>query len=77
MDKKGLFSVRLQAALVDKYGRVPKPKQLNLDLLSRFGHIEPVSDEAVRKWITGKSIPNGTTLMCLSKLLGKDVTYWF
>ncbi len=76
MEKNAHFKARLHVALVERYGHVPTSKRLNLDLLSRYKDMKVLSDEAVRKWITGKSIPNGQTLMYLSQFLGKDSSYW-
>lgn len=77
MESIQLFQKRLQVALVEKYGLVPTARRLNQDLLLRFPEMKVLSDEAVRKWIVGKSIPNGQTLVFLSKFLGKDLSYWF
>ena len=77
MESVHIFQTRLQIALVEKYGVVPTAKRLNQDLLLRFSEMKVLSDEAVRKWISGKSIPNGQTLVFLSKFLGKDISYWF
>lgn len=77
MESIQLFQKRLQIALVEKYGRVPTAKRLNQDLFLKFSEMKILSDEAVRKWIAGKSIPNGQTLMFLSRFLGKDISYWF
>ena len=32
-----------------------------------------ISEAAVSKWYSGKSMPNGTNLVALSKILDKDV----
>jgi hypothetical protein len=75
--EKNIFREKLLIALKERYGRLPTSKTLARDLFVNFKQTHALSDESVRKWITGKSIPRGHHLACLSILLKKDVSYWF
>lgn len=64
------FSSALRRAVRQKFGRVTSAADLarQLDLATR-GQVL-VSAEAVRKWLTGKSIPRASAVAALERLLG-------
>lgn len=66
------FQSWLHHALRKKYGRLPTAKKLLQDLYLFSSGSVNLSNEAVRKWISGKSIPRGEHLVYLSRMLGQD-----
>jgi hypothetical protein len=75
MDSRA-FQSSLQIALKKRYGRLPTAKRLVQDIyLHSSGNVN-LSNEAVRKWITGQSIPRGEHMLYLAHVLGQDDFSW-
>lgn len=70
------FQSYLQSSLRKKYGRLPTAKKLVQDIYLHSSGSVNLSDEAVRKWITGQSIPRGEHMLYLTQLLGQDLMTW-
>jgi hypothetical protein len=70
------FQSYLQSALKKKYGRLPTAKKLVQDIYVHSAGSVNLSDEAARKWITGRSLPRGEHLLYLAQMLGQDAMSW-
>lgn len=54
-------------------GRMPSLSTISRDLALRSPYLPQVSNETVRKWLIGESIPNAMTVLALSEWLGEEV----
>lgn len=70
MDEKQLFSARLKAALTEA-GLSERPGDLEKLFNLKYAG-KPVTFQAVRYWLTGKTIPTQDKIEVLADLLGVD-----
>lgn len=68
------FSKQLIKSFKKAYnGKMPSLSTISRDLALRSPYLPQVSNETVRKWLIGESIPNAITVLALSEWLGEDV----
>ena len=70
------WSKQLRLSLRDTYGgRMPSLSTVSRDLALRSPYLTQVSNETVRKWIRGDSIPSAVAVLALAKWLGEEILF--
>lgn len=68
------WSQQLTLSLKEAYGgRMPSLSTVSRDLALRSSYLPQVSNETVRKWIRGDSIPSAIAILALANWLGDEI----
>lgn len=74
---KEFFSHSLRESLKLRYGKVPSAEVISRDFNLRAHGTSPVTQESVRRWIRGESLPKLDHLIVLAKWLHLDLNEIF
>lgn len=68
------FAKQLRKALKNAYGgKMPSLSRIGRDLALRSPILSQVSNEAIRKWLIGTSIPSAIAILTLAEWLGSEI----
>lgn len=78
VDLTALFSIVLREQLKIYYrGELPSCAKIARDFSARAPHLQSISSETVRKWLTGAALPHSARMAVLIEWLGKELESTF